>query len=85
MKTDRAVLRLAALAAAAVSLAACGGGGGGGTVVPPVTVPAPFAYTFGNGFGKDFTAAANSTPAPLQGNEINPVSLTAQPVPFPPP
>jgi hypothetical protein len=84
MTTNRAVPRLALLGAAAAALSACGGGGGGSTtVVPPATVPAPFAYMFGNGFGADFTAAANSTPAPLSGNEINPVSLTASPIPFP--
>ena len=84
MTANRAILRLTVLAAAAAALSACGGGGGGTTVVPPATLPAPFAYMFGNGFGADFTASANSTPAPLSGNEINAVSLTTEPIPFPP-
>ena len=82
MIDNRNALRLAALVAVAAALSACGGGGGT-TVVPPVTLPAPFAYMFGNGFGADFTAAANSTPAPITGNELNAVSLTATPIPFP--
>ena len=81
MITERAVLRFAVLAAGAIALSACGGGGS--ISVPPATLPAPFAYMFGNGFGADFTAAANSTPAPLTGSELNPVSLTASPIPFP--
>ena len=81
MIANRAVLRLTVLAAAAAALSACGGGGT--TVAPPATIPAPFAYMFGNGFGADFTAAANSTPAPLSGNEITAVSLAASPIPFP--
>lgn len=83
MIDHRTIFRLASLVAAAVALSACGGGGGGTTVVTPVTTPAPFAYMFGNGFGSDFYAAANSTPALLTGKEINPVSLTASPTPFP--
>lgn len=83
MINQRNALRLSAVIAVAAALSACGGGGGGTTVVPPATVPAPFAYMFGNGFGADFTAAANSTPAPITGNELNPVSLTATPIPFP--
>lgn len=82
MITRSDALRLAALSASAAALSACGGGGGV-TVVPPATVPAPFAYQFGNGFGADFTASANATPAPITGNELNPVSLTASPTPFP--
>jgi hypothetical protein len=81
MTTDRAILRLALLGAAAVALAACGGGGNT-TGVPPATIPAPFAYMFGNGFGADFTSTS-PTPATLSGNEINAVSLTASPIPFP--
>jgi hypothetical protein len=80
MMTDRAILRLVLLGAAAVALSACGGGGS--TTVAPVTTPAPFAYMFGNGFGADFTSTS-TTPAPLSGNEINAVSLTASPIPFP--
>ncbi len=82
MMANRTVLRLAVLAAAGAALSACGGGGGT-TVVPPATLPAPFAYMFGNGFGADFTASATSTPATLSGNEITAVSLTASPIPFP--
>jgi hypothetical protein len=81
MITKRSVLRLAIVAVAAAALSACGGGGA--TVVPPAIIPAPFAYMFGNGFGADFTAAANSTPAKIAGNELNAVSLTATPIPFP--
>ncbi len=81
MNAHRNALRIAALIAVAAALSACGGSGT--TVVPPATVPAPFAYMFGNGFGADFTAAANATPAPITGNELNPVSLTATPIPFP--
>lgn len=81
MMMNRNVLRLGVLAAAAAALSACGGSGV--TVVPPATTPAPFAYMFGNGFGADFTAAANSTPASLSGNEVNAVSLTASPIAFP--
>lgn len=80
MMTDRALLRFALLGAAAVALSACGGGSS--TSVPPATTPAPFAYMFGNGFGADFTSTS-PTPAALTGNEINAVSLTASPIPFP--
>lgn len=81
MMTNRTVLRLALLGASAVALSACGGGGGN-TVVTPVTVPAPFAYMFGNGFGADFTSTS-STPKALSSGDINAVSLTASPIPFP--
>jgi hypothetical protein len=81
MMTERAILRLALLGAAAVVLSACGGGGTA-SVTPPPT-PQPFAYMFGQGFGADFTAGANTTPAPLSGNELGAVSLTASPTPFP--
>jgi hypothetical protein len=81
MTTDRAILHLALLGAAAVALSACGGDGSS-TSAPPVTLPAPFAYMFGNGFGADFTSTS-PTPVLLSGNEINAVSLTASPIPFP--
>ena len=81
MMTDRSILRLALLGAAAVVLSACGGSSP--TTVTGVSVPEPFAYQFGQGFGTDFYAGANNTPAPLSGSELSAVSLTAAPTPFP--
>lgn len=82
MITERALLRFAVLAAGAIALSACGGGG---TTVstPPTTTPAPFAYMFGNGFGADFTASSNATPATISTSDVSAVSLTASPIPFP--
>ena len=80
MKNRQKVLGLTALAVAAAALSACGGGG---SVSAPPPVTPSFASTFGAGFGTDFAAPGNSTPAPISGNELNPVTLTGTPTPFP--
>ncbi len=80
MISNRTIVRLAIFAAVGGALSACGGGGSK-TVTPPPQ--ASFASMFGSGFGTDFGASSNSTPALLAGNELNPVSLSATPIPFP--
>ena len=86
MKVDKN-LRLAltgvSFAVAASALAACSGGGSSMAVSPPPPPPpAPQEDFFGTGFGTDFRAMANSTPAVPKPGDIIPVSYTTEPQPI---
>jgi len=84
-KNLRLALTGVSFAVAASALAACSGGGSSMAVSPPPPPPPPPAPQedfFGTGFGTDFRAMANSTPAVPKPGDIIPVSYTTEPQPI---
>ena len=82
-KNLRLALTGVSFAVAASALAACSGGGSSMAVSPPPPPPpAPQEDFFGTGFGTDFRAMANSTPAVPKPGDIIPVSYTTEPQPI---
>ncbi len=80
----RTLLTTTALASVGVLLSACGGGDSPSTTITTPTPPVRFDAQFGANFSTDFQAPSlTSQPRPIAAGDIIPVSLTAQPVPFP--
>lgn len=79
MSRIRSIVAILGLAA---GLSACGGGDGtSGTATPPVVVPAPaLEDQFGAGFGTRYRVAANTKATDPLAADLNPVSLTTDPV-----
>lgn len=66
------------------SVSACGGGGGGGQMTTnPPGASAKFEDQFGGKFATAYQAGANTEPADVAAGDVLPVSVTAEPVPFP--
>lgn len=79
----RTLLTTAAVITLGLLVSACGGGGGPSTTVVTTPPTARFDAQFGANFSTDYQASNNSEPHTVAPGDVIPVSLTAEPVPFP--